>query len=130
MLQDALNRWWRPLMHFFGPPDQQSVHTEKLIRWKVKLATNDEMRQQFLDMYVPKIWELGLTIPDPILHKDPETGKWVYADPNWDEFWQVINGNGPCNRERLAVRRFAEENGRWVREALRPKNAHYVTPLA
>ncbi|MCS7188502.1 MAG: 1,2-phenylacetyl-CoA epoxidase subunit PaaA [Bacteroidia bacterium] len=130
LLQDALNRWWRPIMHFFGPPDNLSVHTEKLVKWKVKLATNDEMRQQFLDMYVPKIWELGLTIPDPNLRKNPETGRWEYSDPNWDEFWQVINGNGPCNKERIAVRRFAEEKGRWVRRALLESQARYVTPLA
>lgn len=130
MLQDALNRWWKPIMHFFGPPDKISVHTEKLVRWKVKLATNDEMRQQFLNMYVPKIRELELEIPDPILHKDPETGKWIYSDPDWDEFFQVIKGNGPCNKERLAVRKKAEEMGRWVREALRNPRQQYVTPLA
>ncbi len=130
MVQDALNRWWRPIMHFFGPPDKISVHTEKLVRWKVKLATNDEMRQQFLNMYVPKIRELGLEIPDPILHKDPETGKWVYSDPDWDEFFRVINGNGPCNKERLAVRKKAEMMGQWVRRALRNPRQQYVTPLA
>ncbi len=130
MVQDALNRWWRPIMHFFGPPDKISVHTEKLVRWKVKLATNDEMRQQFLNMYVPKIRELGLEIPDPILHKDPETGKWIYSDPDWDEFFRVINGNGPCNKERLAVRKKAEMMGQWVRRALRNPRQQYVTPLA
>jgi len=130
MVQDALNRWWRPIMHFFGPPDKISVHTEKLVRWKVKLATNDEMRQQFLNMYVPKIRELELEIPDPILHKDPETGKWVYADPDWDEFFRVINGNGPCNKERLAVRKKAETMGQWVRRALQNPRQQYVTPLA
>ncbi len=130
MVQDALNRWWRPIMHFFGPPDKISVHTEKLVRWKVKLATNDEMRQQFLNMYVPKIRELELEIPDPILHKDPETGKWVYSDPDWDEFFRVINGNGPCNKERLAVRKKAEMMGQWVRRALHNPRQQYVTPLA
>jgi ring-1,2-phenylacetyl-CoA epoxidase subunit PaaA len=130
MVQEALERWWRPIMHFFGPPDTVSVHTEYLVRWKVKLATNDEMRQAFLDMYVPKIRELGLIIPDPKLIKDPETGRWDYSDPNWDEFWEVIKGNGPCNHERLAVRRYAEEKGRWVRKALLNRNESYVTPLA
>ncbi len=129
MVQDALNRWWRPIMHFFGPPDKISVHTEKLMKWKIKLASNDAMRQQFLDMYVPKIRELELEIPDPILHKDPETGKWIYSDPDWDEFFRVINGNGPCNKERLAVRKKAETMGRWVREALRNPRQQYVTPL-
>lgn len=130
MVQDALTRWWRPIMHFHGPPDKVSVHTEKLVRWKVKMATNDEMRQQFLDQYVPKIWELGLTVPDPNLRKDDQTGEWLFSDPDWSEFKRVINGDGPCNQERLAVRRMAEEQGRWVRGALRHPDARYVTPLA
>jgi ring-1,2-phenylacetyl-CoA epoxidase subunit PaaA len=130
MLQEALDRWWKPIMHFHGPPDKVSVHTEKLMKWKVKLATNDEMRQQFLDMYVPKIWELGLTIPDPEIRKNPDRGQWEYTEPDWDEFFQVIKGNGPCNAERLAVRRFAEEKGRWVRNALLQPETEYVRPLA
>ena len=130
MVQEALNRWWRPIMHFFGPPDKASVHTEKLVKWKVKMATNDEMRQQFFNQYVPKIWELGLEIPDKELKKDPVTGVWSYGDPDWDEFKRVINGDGPCNKERLAVRRVAEERGRWVREALQRADQKYVTPLA
>ncbi|MFZ9871288.1 MAG: 1,2-phenylacetyl-CoA epoxidase subunit PaaA [Candidatus Kapaibacteriota bacterium] len=130
MVQEALNRWWRPIMHFFGPPDKASVHTEKLTKWKVKMASNDDMRQQFFNQYVPKILELGLVIPDPELRKDPATGIWNYGDPDWDEFKRVINGDGPCNAERLAVRRIAEERGRWVREALRKADERYVTPLA
>lgn len=130
MVQEALNRWWRPIMHFFGPPDKASVHTEKLTKWKVKMASNDDMRQQFFNQYVPKILELGLVIPDPELRKDPDTGIWNYGDPDWDEFKRVINGDGPCNAERLAVRRIAEERGRWVREALRKADERYVTPLA
>lgn len=130
MVQEALNRWWRPIMHFFGPPDKASVHTEKLTKWKVKMASNDDMRQQFFNQYVPKIVELGLVIPDPELKKDPVTGVWTYGDPDWDEFKRVINGDGPCNAERLAVRRVAEERGRWVREALRRADERYVTPLA
>ncbi len=130
MLQDALNRWWRPLMHFFGPPDKISKHTKLLTRWKVKMATNDEMRQWFLDQYVPKIWELDLTLPDPNLRKNPETGKWEYSDPDWDEFFRVINGDGPLNKERLAVRRWAEEHGRWIRQALAKPDKSYVTPFA
>lgn len=130
MVQEALIRWWTPIMHFHGPPDKVSVHSEILMKWKVKLASNDEMRQQFLDMYVPKIWDLGLQIPDPNLHKNQETGKWEYTEPDWNEFMRVINGDGPCNKERLAVRRFAEESHRWVREALKVSNEKYVTPLA
>lgn len=131
MVQEALNRWWRPIMHFFGPPDTASQHTEKLMRWKVKMASNDDMRQQFFNQYVPKIYELGLTVPDAELAKDAATGKWTYGDPDWDEFKRVINGDGPCNKERLAVRKTAEERGRWVREALaRPREQQYVTPLS
>jgi ring-1,2-phenylacetyl-CoA epoxidase subunit PaaA len=129
MVQEALNRWWRPVIHFFGPPDSQSVHSEKLIKWKIKMMTNDEMRNQFFNMYVPKILELGLTLPDPDLKKNDD-GTWTYSDPDWDEFWAVVKGNGPCNKERIAVRRMAEERGRWVRKALQSKDSVYVSPLS
>jgi ring-1,2-phenylacetyl-CoA epoxidase subunit PaaA len=129
MLQDAINRWYRPLLHFFGPPDRNSQHSEKLMKWKVKLASNDDMRNQFLDQYVPKIWELGITFPDPNLKKNDE-GIWEFSDPDWEEFKRVINGGGPCNAERLAVRKYAEEAGRWVRNALTSRSEKYVTPLA
>jgi ring-1,2-phenylacetyl-CoA epoxidase subunit PaaA len=130
MVQDALNRWWPPIMHFFGPSDKISVHTETMMRWKLKMASNDDMRQKFLDMYVPKIWDLGLTIPDANLRKDEATGQWQYTEPDWDEFKKVINGGGPCNKERLAVRKMAEERGEWVRKALMKKEEQYITPLA
>lgn len=130
MVQEALTRWWPPIMHFFGPSDKLSVHTEVLMRWKVKMGSNDDMRQTFLDMYVPKIWDLGLTLPDPNLKKNEETGKWEYTEPDWEVFKQVINGNGPCNKERLAVRRMAEEKGRWVRNAILSKDSQYVAPLS
>jgi ring-1,2-phenylacetyl-CoA epoxidase subunit PaaA len=130
MMQEALNRRWAPMMHFFGPSDKLSVHSDILMKWKVKMASNDDMRQQFLDMYVPKIWELGLSIPDPELRKDQETGKWMYTEPDWEEFKRVINGDGPCNKERLAVRRTAEERGAWVRKALAAPKKSYVKPLA
>lgn len=130
LVQDALNRWWPPIMHFFGPPDKISEHTKVLMKWKVKMATNDDMRQQFLNAYVPKIWEIGLSVPDENLHKNEETGLWEYTEPDWNEFFEVIKGNGPCNAERLAVRKMAEENGRWVRQALLKKSSKYVTPLA
>ena len=130
MVQDALTRWWPPIMHFFGPSDKTSVHTETLMNWKVKMATNDAMRQQFLDMYVPKIWDLDLVLPDPNLKKNAASGLWEYTEPDWEEFKRVINGDGPCNAERLAVRRMAEENGRWVRQAILGENAEYVTPFA
>jgi ring-1,2-phenylacetyl-CoA epoxidase subunit PaaA len=129
LIQEALNRWWPPIMTFFGPPDNMSAHTQTLMRWKVKMATNDECRQQFLDMYVPKVWELGLTLPDPLLHKNAD-GVWEYTEPDWEEFKRVINGDGPCNQERLAVRRLAEEKGAWVRQALLQPQSAYVRPLA
>jgi ring-1,2-phenylacetyl-CoA epoxidase subunit PaaA len=130
MAQDALNRWWEPIMHFFGPSDKISVHSDKLMRWKVKLASNDEMRQQFLNTYVPKVWEIGMTLPDPNLRKNPETKQWEFTEPNWDTFFMVINGGGPCNKERLAVRKWAEEKGRWVRQALTNPNEKYTIPFA
>lgn len=130
LVQDALNRWWVPIMHFHGPPDKFSQHTETLMKWKVKMATNDEMRQKFLDEYVPKIWDLGLTIPDPKLKKNEKTGMWQYTEPDWEEFKRVINGGGPCNKERLQVRRWAEERGEWVRRALLKPSVKYTVPLA
>lgn len=130
MLQDALNRWWQPIMHFFGPPDKSSSHSEKLMQWKVKMASNDDMRNQFLESYVPKIWELGLTLPDPALRKNAATGRWEYSDPDWDEFFRVINGGGPCNMERLQVRKWAEERGRWVRKALMKPTEKRALPVA
>ena len=129
MLQDALNRWWKPLVHFFGPPDKDSIHSEKLLKWKVKMDTNDNMRYQFFSQYVPKIRELNIEIPDPELKKN-EDGTWTYSDPDWDEFYRVIRGDGPCNTERLAVRRFAEENGKWVRDALLNPAEKYSIPFA
>lgn len=130
MVQDALNRWWTPIMHFHGPPDKISQHTEVLMKWKVKMATNDDMRHKFLEEYVPKIWDLGLTIPDPNLRKNTETGVWEYTEPDWEEFKRVINGDGPCNKERLQVRRWAEEKGAWVRKALLKAETKYTVPLA
>ncbi len=130
MLQDAVNRWWPPMMHFFGPPDKLSVHTERLMRWKVKMASNEDMRQEFIEQYVPKIWELGITLPDPNLRKNEETGVWQYTEPDWDEFFRVINGEGPCNAERVAVRKYAEEHGQWVREALVNPTMKQFVPYA
>ncbi len=130
MLQDAVNRWYRPIIHFFGPPDKVSVHTEQLMRWKVKMDTNDNMRNQFFDTYFPKVMEVGITFPDKNLKRNPKTGNWEFSDPNWDEFFQVINGNGPCNKERLDVRKWAEEHGRWVRKALLNPQEKYLMPLS
>ncbi|MBX6349891.1 MAG: 1,2-phenylacetyl-CoA epoxidase subunit A [Clostridia bacterium] len=124
MLQGALDRWWRPLLHFFGPPDEVSPNTARAMRWRIRLKSNEEMRQQFLSRYVPKIWGMGFTVPDPGLRRDEATGRWEYSDPDWDEFWRVVKGDGPLTAKRLALRRLSHEEGRWVREALaRPKAA-------
>lgn len=118
MMQDALNRWWWPTLMMFGPHDSDSPNSAALIRWGIKTKTNDELRQMFINQTVPELLALGLTIPDPDLRHDEESGNWRIGPINWDEFWQVVRGNGPCNKERLETRRKAHEDGRWVREAL------------
>lgn len=117
MAQDALNRWWWPAIMMLGPSDKDSPNTETLMRWKVKLETNDEIRQRFIDRTVPQADYLGLTIPDPELKFNAETGHYEHGEIQWEEFFQVIAGNGPCNKKRLKARRDADQNGRWVREA-------------
>jgi ring-1,2-phenylacetyl-CoA epoxidase subunit PaaA len=117
MAQDALDRWWWPCLMMFGPPDSQSQHSDQSTKWKIKRFSNDELRQKFVDATVPQGHYLGLTFPDPELRLDEETGHWRYGAIDWDEFKQVLAGNGPCNRERLAARRKAHEEGAWVREA-------------
>jgi ring-1,2-phenylacetyl-CoA epoxidase subunit PaaA len=116
MAQDALNRWWWPVLMMFGPPDQSSQHSDTSTKWKIKRFSNDELRQKFVDATVPQAQFLGLTIPDPGM-KQNEAGNWEYSAIDWDEFKQVLAGNGPCNRDRLAARRKAHEDGAWVREA-------------
>ncbi|HEX5576765.1 MAG TPA: 1,2-phenylacetyl-CoA epoxidase subunit PaaA [Gemmatimonadaceae bacterium] len=117
MAQDAVNRWWWPSLMMLGPSDTDSPNTAELMRWRVKRKTNDELRQRFIDLTVPQAEAVGLTLPDPMLKLNPETGSYEHGPIDWDEFWQVVKGNGPCNRERLQARRDAHENGRWVREA-------------
>lgn len=117
MVQDAVNRWWWPTLMMFGPSDKESTNSEQLLKWKVKKRTNDELRQRFIDITVPQANAVNLTIPDPDLRLNEETGSYEFGEINWDEFWQVVKGYGPCNAERLAVRREAYEEGRWVREA-------------
>jgi ring-1,2-phenylacetyl-CoA epoxidase subunit PaaA len=117
MAQDALNRWWWPCLMMFGPPDTQSQHSDQSTRWKIKRFSNDELRQKFVDATVPQAHYLDLTIPDPKLHFDEATSHWIFGDIDWEEFRQVLAGNGPCNRDRLATRRKAHEEGAWVREA-------------
>jgi ring-1,2-phenylacetyl-CoA epoxidase subunit PaaA len=117
MAQDALNRWWWPSLMMFGPNDAESKHTKQSMDWKIKRSTNDELRQMFVDITVPQAEMIGLTIPDPDLKWNQETGHYETGEINWDEFWQVVNGNGPCNEERVAARKKAKEEGMWVREA-------------
>jgi ring-1,2-phenylacetyl-CoA epoxidase subunit PaaA len=117
MAQDALNRWWWPSLMMFGPPDEASVHSVQSMQWKIKINTNDELRQRFVDQTVPQAEYLGLTLPDPDLKWNEERGHYDYGSIDWDEFYEVIKGNGPCNRERLRTRVDAYEDGRWVRDA-------------
>jgi ring-1,2-phenylacetyl-CoA epoxidase subunit PaaA len=117
MAQDALNRWWWPVLMMFGPSDQVSQHSDTSTRWKIKRFSNDELRQKFVDATVPQAQYLGLAIPDPGMKQNESTGHWEYSAIDWDEFKQVLAGNGPCNRDRMAARRKAHEEGAWVREA-------------
>tara|TARA_R110002049_G_scaffold117332_2_gene270515 strand:- start:96965 stop:97957 length:993 start_codon:yes stop_codon:yes gene_type:complete len=118
MAQDALNRFWFPALMMFGPSDKDSVHSAQSMAWKIKMNSNDELRQKFVDECAPQAAYLGLTIPDETLKFDEETGHYTFAEPDWDEFFDVLKGNGPCNTERLAARNKAWDDGRWVREGL------------
>lgn len=117
MAQDAINRWWWPSIMMFGPKDDESPNTIQSMKWKIKRFTNDELRQKFVDICAEQIKILNLTIPDPDLKWNEEKGHYDFGAINWDEFWQVIAGNGPCNKERLDARKKAWEEGAWVREA-------------
>lgn len=117
MAQDAVNRWWWPSLMMFGPPDKDSPNSAELMKWKVKLKSNDELRQRFVDLTIPQAKAVNLTIPDPDLKFNEETGHWEFGEINWDEFWSVVKGNGPMNKERIRARRKAHEDGAWVRKA-------------
>jgi len=117
MAQDALNRWWWPSLMMFGPADADSSHTAQSMQWRIKRFSNDELRQRFVDMTVPQAELIGLTIPDADLKWNEESGHYDFGAIDWSEFWQVVNGDGPCNKERLAARVKAHEDGAWVREA-------------
>jgi ring-1,2-phenylacetyl-CoA epoxidase subunit PaaA len=117
MVQEAVDRWWWPSLMMFGPPDKDSSNTEQSMAWRIKRHTNDELRQRFVDMTVPQAARLGVTLPDPLLAWNPERGHHDFGPIDWDEFWQVVGGAGPCNAERVAHRRAAHEDGAWVREA-------------
>ena len=117
MAQESLNRWWWPSLMMFGPSDKDSKHTAQSMKWKIKRHTNDELRQQFVDVTVPQAEQIGLKVPDSDLKFNKETGHYDFGEINWDEFWQVVAGHGPCNKERVEARKKAKENGAWVREA-------------
>ncbi len=117
MAQEALDRWWWPCLMMFGPPDTLSQHSDTSMRWKIKRFTNDSLRQKFVDATVPQGHYLGLRFPDPDMRFDDASGHWTFGDIDWDEFRRVLSGDGPCNRERLAARRQAHEDGAWVRDA-------------
>lgn len=115
--QDAINRWWWPSIMMFGPADDASPHTAQSMKWKIKRFTNDELRQKFVDICAEQVKILGMELPDPDLKWNAESGHYEFGKINWEEFWQVISGNGPCNKERIAARVKAHEEGAWVREA-------------
>ncbi|MEQ8449088.1 MAG: 1,2-phenylacetyl-CoA epoxidase subunit PaaA [Nitratireductor sp.] len=117
MAQDALDRWWWPSLMMFGPHDSDSQHGDQSMKWKIKRFTNDELRQKFVDATVPQGEFLGLTFPDPDLKWNEERGHYDFGPIDWDEFWRVVKGGGTMNRERIAARRKAWDDGRWVREA-------------
>ncbi|MBX3044437.1 MAG: 1,2-phenylacetyl-CoA epoxidase subunit A [Candidatus Kapabacteria bacterium] len=117
MAQDALNRWWWPSIMMFGPEDKDSTHSEQSLKWKIKSESNESLRQKFINMTVPQAEARGLKIPDPDLVFHPETKTYSYGSVNWDEFFNVIKGNGPMNRQRLRARKKAHDEGLWVREA-------------
>jgi ring-1,2-phenylacetyl-CoA epoxidase subunit PaaA len=117
MAQDALNRWWWPSLMMFGPHDADSPNSEELGRWGIKRKSNDELRQRFVNLTIAQAKAIGLEIPDPDLEFDEKTENWKFGKIDWDEFWRVVKGDGPCNRERLAARNKAHADGAWVREA-------------
>lgn len=117
MAQDALNRWWWPSIMMFGPRDEDSPNSAQSMKWKIKRKSNDELRQEFIDKTVPQAEFIGLTIPDPDLKWNEETGHYEFGEIDWSEFYEVIKGNGPCNKQRLDARQKAYDDGRWIREA-------------
>lgn len=117
MAQDAVNRWWWPTLMMFGPSDENSPNSAELIKWGVKSKTNDELRQHFVDRSVMEAEAIDLTLPDPDMKYNEESGHWEFGEIPWDEFWSVVKGDGPMNRERIKSRRKAYEEGEWVREA-------------
>lgn len=130
MAQDALNRFWYPSLMMFGPSDKDSVHSAQSMAWKIKMNTNDELRQKFVDLTVPQAEYLGLTIPDPDLKWNEERGHYDYSEPDWSEFYDVLKGNGPCSVDRIETRKKAWDDGAWVREALMAHSEKQKTKVA
>lgn len=118
MAQDALNRWWWPALMMFGPPDTESVNSAQSAQWKIKLFSNDELRQRMVDQTVPQAEFLGLTIPDPDLRWNETNKQYEFGAIDWSEFYRVLKGNGPCNRDRLQTRRKAWDDGAWFRDGV------------
>jgi ring-1,2-phenylacetyl-CoA epoxidase subunit PaaA len=116
MVQEALDRWWGPLMQMHGPPTDPA--TDRDLLWQIKSKGNEQLRQEFLSIYVPRIWELGLTVPDSGLNLDEATGRWHYTEPDWDELRSVVTGHGPASVERLEFRRLHRAETQWVRDAV------------
>ena len=117
MVQDSINRWWWPSLMMFGPHDSESLHSEQSMKWKIKRFSNDELRQRFVDMIAEQVKLLGMTLPDPDLKWNAERNHYDFGKINWEEFWNVVSGNGPCNKQRLDARKKAWEDGEWVRDA-------------
>jgi ring-1,2-phenylacetyl-CoA epoxidase subunit PaaA len=117
MCQDAINRWWWPSLMMFGPHDSESTNSEQSTKWKIKRMSNDELRQKFVDMIAEQVKVLNMTLPDPHLKWNEQTNHYDFGEINWAEFWNVVKGNGPCNKQRLDARRKAWDEGAWVREA-------------
>ncbi len=117
MCQDAINRWWWPSLMMFGPKDTESTNSDQSMKWKIKRKSNDELRQNFVDMIAQQIKFLDMTLPDPNLKWNEEKGHYDFGEINWEEFWNVVKGNGPCNKQRLEARKKAWDEGAWVREA-------------
>lgn len=117
MCQDAINRWWWPSLMMFGPRDTESTNSDQSTKWKIKRKSNDELRQEFVDMCVQQVKVLGMQLPDAALEWNETRGHYDFGEIDWNEFWNVVKGNGPCNKERLEARRKAWDEGKWVRDA-------------
>jgi ring-1,2-phenylacetyl-CoA epoxidase subunit PaaA len=117
MCQDAINRWWWPSLMMFGPRDGESTHSDQSMKWKIKRMSNDELRQKFIDMIAEQVKVLGMTLPDPDLKWNESRQHYDFGEIDWNEFWNVVKGNGPCNKQRIEARKNAWDEGAWVREA-------------